>query len=142
MSAPLHRVLFRTLAVALVLGLILLFWVLVRALVGDPLLDWVSIGVSVSLIAATLIVAVISELMSDTVKLRAFWLGCIFVLAMFCSVALASWIQAGAVHLPNASTFVFLVGLVVAAGAASHFCMGRHGNNPPSNTSLERTRDR
>ena len=142
MSASLRRVLLRTLVAALGLSAILAVSVLVRAFVGAPLFDWTSIGVSISLVVATLAVAFIAELIRDTVKLRAFWLGSIFVLALFLSVAVASWVRAGEIHLPNASTSFFLVALIVASGLAAHSCIGSRGSHPPSNTSLERTRDR
>lgn len=140
MSATLRRVLRRTFAVALILSAMLAILVLVRAFVGAPMFDWVSIGVGISVIAATLVAASIAEIIRDTVRLRAFWLGSSFVLALFLCLAVASWVHAGELHLPNASTSAFLFALVVVSGVASHFCIGRGGPHPPSSNSLERMR--
>lgn len=142
MSASFRRVLFRTLAVTLGLGAILAFWGLVRALGGAPLFDWVSVGLSISLIAATVVTAFIAELVHDTTRLRAFWLGSTFVLALYLSVAVAFWVRTGEIGVPSVSTSIFLFVLVMASGAASHFCVDRERSGLPFNGSQERNRER
>ena len=140
MTNPTARVLVRTLVVALALVVLLGVSMVVRAFGSVPLLDQTAIVLCLALVAGTFVVALSAELIPSAIRMKPFLLGGIFTAAFFASVLVAQWMRIGLITSPDAATFFGCLGIAVGAGAACQ--LGALRKKLPSNTSLERTRER
>jgi hypothetical protein len=137
-----RRVFIRTLVATLVLGSLAFLSVVLRAFAHVPLMDSMLVAIGGSLVGSTLVVALVAEFIPESQRLRPFWLGSLFVTTFFCLIVVASWLKSGEISGPAGSTVCVILFIVVAAGAACQLCTRRAGIALPSNTSLERTRER
>lgn len=114
----LWRVLRRTFVVAATVAVLLALSVAIRAFGDPPLLDPVSVMICASLVAATFVAALASELIPLALRFRRFLLGCIFTSTFFAGALAGYWGRGGVAPSPSAFSIFVCFGLIIASGMA------------------------